>query len=100
MLKDSQLAEFHWDVMKYIEYCEKKALDGRWQKQFENASASVHISNLESIDSSAFLFIPQQSRNSERYHWSNGLTVTFARINSCSTKKSTKDFFVGCPCDI
>lgn len=49
ILKGAELAEFHWDVKKYIEYGEKNALDGKWMKQLENASARVHISRLESI---------------------------------------------------
>lgn len=49
MLKGSELAEFHWDVKKYIEYGEKNAIDGKWMKELENASARVHISRLESI---------------------------------------------------
>lgn len=49
MLRGAELAEFHWDVKKYIEYGEKNALDGKWMKQLENASARVHISRLESI---------------------------------------------------
>ena len=49
LLKGAELAEFHWDVKKYIEYGEKNALDGKWMKQLENASARVHISRLESI---------------------------------------------------
>lgn len=49
MLRGAELAEFHWDVKKYIEYGEKNALDGKWMRQLENASARVHISRLEAI---------------------------------------------------
>lgn len=49
MLRGSELAEFHWDVREYIAYGERNALNGRWMRQLENASARVHISRLESI---------------------------------------------------
>ncbi|SEM13158.1 phage putative head morphogenesis protein, SPP1 gp7 family [Paenisporosarcina quisquiliarum] len=49
MLRGSELAEFHWDVQEYIAYGERNALNGRWMRQLENASARVHISRLESI---------------------------------------------------
>lgn len=49
LLKGAEIAEFHWDVKKYIEIGEKNALDSKWMKQLENASARVHISRLESI---------------------------------------------------
>lgn len=49
MLRGSELAEFHWDVQEYIAYGERNAINGRWMRQLENASARVHISRLESI---------------------------------------------------
>ncbi|MDR1495917.1 MAG: phage head morphogenesis protein, partial [Clostridiales Family XIII bacterium] len=47
LLSDDELAEFHWSVEEYIKYGKQNAVDGRWMKQLENASAKVHISRLE-----------------------------------------------------
>lgn len=49
MLNSKELAEFKWDVKQYIEYGRENALDQRWIKELENASAKVHISRLESL---------------------------------------------------
>lgn len=49
LLNSTELAEFQWSVQEYIKYGQENALDGRWMRQLENASAKVHISRLESI---------------------------------------------------
>lgn len=49
LLNTRELAEFRWTVGEYIAYGQQNALDGRWMKQLENASARVHISRLESL---------------------------------------------------
>ncbi|KYG89004.1 hypothetical protein A0U40_13330 [[Bacillus] sp. KCTC 13219] len=49
LLKSDELKEFHWTVKEYIEYGKKNAINQKWMKQLENASARVHISRLESL---------------------------------------------------
>ena len=49
MLKDNELEEFKWTVQDYIKAGEENAVDQRWMKQLENASARHHISRLEAI---------------------------------------------------
>lgn len=49
LLAADELAEFKWDVWEYIRRGEENALDGRWLKQLENASAKFHISRLEAL---------------------------------------------------
>lgn len=49
MLTGRELAEFKWDVKDYIRYGEENALNGKWMKQLENASARYHISRLEAL---------------------------------------------------
>ncbi|WP_137744552.1 minor capsid protein [Robertmurraya siralis] len=49
LLKTDELKEFRWTVEEYIQYGEKNALNQKWMKQLENASARVHISRLESL---------------------------------------------------
>lgn len=48
-LSTLELKEFKWDVKEYIKYGRKNALDQRWMKELENASARVHISRLEAL---------------------------------------------------
>jgi SPP1 gp7 family putative phage head morphogenesis protein len=43
------LAEFKWDVDEYIKYGKENAINQKWMKQLENASARVHISRLEAL---------------------------------------------------
>lgn len=50
ILNKNELKEFKWDVDDYITYCKENELDGRWQKQLENASAKFHISRLEALE--------------------------------------------------
>lgn len=48
-LSGQELAEFKWDVQEYIKRGTENAIDGRWAKQLENASARFHISRLEAL---------------------------------------------------
>lgn len=48
-LTGQELAEFKWDVQEYIKRGTENAIDGRWAKQLENASARFHISRLEAL---------------------------------------------------
>ena len=48
-LVGSDLKEFKWDVNEYIAYAKENALDGKWAKELENASAKFHISKLEAL---------------------------------------------------
>lgn len=49
MLNQDELEEFHWNVKEYIKKGEENAVDQRWMKQLENASAKVHIQRLEAL---------------------------------------------------
>jgi len=49
LLNNSELEELKWDVKEYIKHGEENAIDGRWIKELENASARVHISRLEAL---------------------------------------------------
>ena len=49
LLTADELEEFHWSVEQYIKYGEQNALDQKWVKQLENASAKVHVSRLEAL---------------------------------------------------
>lgn len=47
LLKRDELEEFQWTVEQYIKAGEENAINQRWLKQLENASARHHISYLE-----------------------------------------------------
>lgn len=49
LLKDDELSEFHMTVEEYIKHGKEDGLDPEWIKKLENASAKVHISRLEQI---------------------------------------------------
>ncbi|WP_343101380.1 minor capsid protein [Romboutsia sp. MSSM.1001216sp_RTP31141st1_G3_RTP31141_220114] len=49
LLNKNELKEFKWTVEEYIKYGKENAINQRWLKELENASAKVHISRLESI---------------------------------------------------
>ena len=49
LLNSKELAEFKWDVNEYIKRGQENAVDGRWMKELENASARFHISRLEEL---------------------------------------------------
>lgn len=44
-----ELKELHWTVEEYIQAGKENAIDQRWMKQLENASARVHVTRLESL---------------------------------------------------
>jgi SPP1 gp7 family putative phage head morphogenesis protein len=50
MLFADDLKEFRWNVEEYIKYGKENALDQKWMKELENASARVHISRLEALN--------------------------------------------------
>lgn len=49
MLDKEELKELKWTINEYIKYGEENAIDGRFMKQLENASARYHISRLEAL---------------------------------------------------
>ncbi|MEK3788763.1 minor capsid protein [Paenibacillus sp. FSL K6-1230] len=49
LLTANELKEFHWSVDDYIKAGRENAIDQRWLKELENASAKVHISRLEEL---------------------------------------------------
>lgn len=49
LLNSRELEELKWDVGQYIKYGRQNAIDGKWVKQLENASARFHISRLEAL---------------------------------------------------
>lgn len=49
LLKKDELEEFKWTVEQYIKAGEENAIDQRWMKELENASAKYHISRLEAM---------------------------------------------------
>ena len=50
LLGTKELEEFRWDVAQYIKTAQKAGLDETWQRQLRNASARVHISRLEAVE--------------------------------------------------
>ena len=48
-LTAKELEELRWDVKEYIQKGQENAIDQRWMKELENASARVHISRLEAL---------------------------------------------------
>ena len=48
-LNRKEVKEFRWTVEEYIKYGKENALDQKWMKELENASARVHITRLETI---------------------------------------------------
>ena len=48
-LNDPQLKELKWTVEEYIKHGREMALDGRWMKELENASARFHITRPEAL---------------------------------------------------
>lgn len=49
LLNTKELEEFKWTVEDYIKYGRENAIDQRWLKQLENASAKMHITRLEAL---------------------------------------------------
>ncbi|WP_165867282.1 minor capsid protein [Paenibacillus pinisoli] len=50
LLGDNELQEFRWSLEDYIKAGRENAVDQRWIKQLENASAKVHITRLEELE--------------------------------------------------
>lgn len=48
-LNNKELAELKWSIEQYIQYGQENAINQKWIKQLENASAKFHISRLESL---------------------------------------------------
>lgn len=48
-LAAKELKEFRWDVDEYIKHGRENALNQKWMKELENASARVHVSRLEAL---------------------------------------------------
>ena len=48
-LNANELKEFQWDVQEYIKYGRENAINQKWIKELENASAKYHISRLEAL---------------------------------------------------
>lgn len=48
-LTTSQRKEFQWTLEEYIKYGQENALNQKWVKELENASAKYHISYLEAM---------------------------------------------------
>jgi len=46
-LNAKELAEFRWNLKEYIRRGKENAVDGRWLKELENASARAHIERLQ-----------------------------------------------------
>lgn len=49
LLKGNDLKELQWSIQEYIKYGEENALNPKWLKELENASAKYHISRLEAL---------------------------------------------------
>ena len=49
LLDKNELKEFRWSVEEYIKYGEENSENQQWVKELENASAKVHIRQLEAI---------------------------------------------------
>lgn len=49
LLNTKELAELKWDVKDYIKQLDENAINQRWIKELENASAKFHITRLESL---------------------------------------------------
>lgn len=49
VLNANELKEFRWDVEDFIKYGKENAINQKWMKELENASAKFHITRLESL---------------------------------------------------
>ena len=49
LLNTRELEEFKWNVEEYIKYGKENAINQKWIKELENASARVHITRLEAL---------------------------------------------------
>jgi SPP1 gp7 family putative phage head morphogenesis protein len=50
LLERNELKEFRWTVEEYIQRGRENAVDQRWVKELENASAKVHITRLRELE--------------------------------------------------
>lgn len=50
LLDKNELKEFHWTVEEYIQRAKENAVDQRWVKELENASAKFHITRLRELE--------------------------------------------------
>jgi SPP1 gp7 family putative phage head morphogenesis protein len=50
LLDRNELREFHWTLDDYIKAGQENAVDQRWMKELENASAKVHITRLQELE--------------------------------------------------
>lgn len=69
LLGAKELEEFRWDVAQYIETAQKAGLDETWQRQLRNASAKVHISRLEAVETQIrqqINYMPGRKHGSQR----------------------------------
>lgn len=48
-LTSAELKEFKWRIEDYIAYGQENAINQKWMKELENASARYHISRLEAL---------------------------------------------------
>lgn len=48
-LNAGELKELKWTVQEYIKYGRENAIDGRWEKELENASSRFHITRLQAL---------------------------------------------------
>ncbi|MEN7997786.1 phage head morphogenesis protein, partial [Clostridioides difficile] len=49
LLNTRELEEFKWSVEEYIKYGKENAINQKWMKELENASARVRITRLEAL---------------------------------------------------
>ena len=49
LLNGNELKELRWSVQDYIKHGQENAIDQRWMKELENASAKFHINRLEAL---------------------------------------------------
>jgi SPP1 gp7 family putative phage head morphogenesis protein len=50
LLDRNELKEFRWTVEEYIQRGRENAVDQRWMRELENASAKVHITRLQELE--------------------------------------------------
>ncbi|MDF2722112.1 MAG: hypothetical protein K0Q59_1787 [Paenibacillus sp.] len=90
LLSANELKEFRWTVQDYIKAGRENAVDQRWMKQLENASAKVHISKLEAIQTQI-----QQEVELLAAKRQKGATDTLGGINKDNYYKSVYELQKG-----
>lgn len=48
-LTGRELKELRWDINEYIKYGQENAVNQKWMKELENASAKFHVTRLEAL---------------------------------------------------